>query len=132
VRGELVANTRFAALAVSPPASYEPGATDAASIVDGTEPGVANKPVVHDDTTLVRQAIERFRVTYNARLVSHNDVRPGGLLELHSCAVALAGDGAVATCTTGAPSEPADSGDQWTIGLERTDHGWSIKTIVSS
>jgi sortase A len=131
VRGELVANTRFAAPAVSPPASYEPGATDAASIVDGTEPRVASKPVVHDDTTLVRQAIERFRVTYNARLISHNDVRPGGLLEWQSCHVALADDRAVATCTPGSLSGLGDSAGPWTIGLERTDRDWSIKSIVS-
>jgi hypothetical protein len=130
VRGELVANARFAALSVSSLASYERGATDSASVVDGSEPRVASTPVVHDDTTLVRQAIERFRVTYNARLVSHNDVRPGGLLELHSCDVALADDRAVATCPTGSSVEVADSAGEWTLGLERTREGWSIKTVV--
>jgi hypothetical protein len=90
-----------------------------------------SKPVVHDDTTLVRQAIERFRVTYNARLVSHNDVRPGGLLNFRSCEVALADERAAVTCATGSPSEPPASAGMWTIRLDKTDQGWSIRTIVS-
>jgi LPXTG-site transpeptidase (sortase) family protein len=133
VRAKLVADTRFAALSVSQPASYEPAVAGAASVIDGNELAAAGTRVVHDDTTLVRQVIERFRVTYNARLVSHHDLRPDGLLELRACDVAVGDDGrAVATCTAGSPSGPADRAGQWTIGLERTDQGWAIKTIVSS
>lgn len=128
VRGELVANTSFAALSASP-LPYEPALTHAASVVDGSQPRVASTPIVHDDTTLVRQAIERFRVTYNARLVSHNDLRPGGHLEFGACDVDFVDDRAVATCTTGS-APPAGAG-AWTLGFERTDQGWAIKRIVS-
>jgi sortase A len=131
VRGELVANASFASFSVPPPASYEPVVISAGSTIDGSQPTTVSKPVVHDDTTLVRQAIERFRVTYNARLVSHNDVRPGGLLNFRSCEVALADERAAVTCATGSPSEPPASAGMWTIRLDKTDQGWSIRTIVS-
>jgi sortase A len=132
VRAVLVANTSFAALTVPAPASREPLVAQRTSAIDASEESVANAPVAHDDTTLVRQAIGRFRVTYNARLVSHHDVRPGGLLEFHSCDVALADNRAIAWCETGSPSGPGDGErSTWTIGLERADQGWAIKTIVS-
>ena len=131
VRAALVANASFAVLSVPPPTSYEPVVAHTASDVDVSEATVKNRPVALDDTTLVRQAIERFRVTYNARLVSHHDVRPGGLLEFRSCDVALADNRAIATCATGSASEPGDDEGAWTIGLERSDHDWMIKTIVS-
>ena len=131
VRGKLVADTPFATLSAVPPALDGSVVTHAPSIVEASGPPVANKPVVHDDTTLVRQAIERFRVTYHARLVSHNDLRPGGLLQWNPCDVALANDRAVATCTTNSPSEAPDSAGLWTMTLERVDQGWAIKTISS-
>ena len=102
-----------------------------ASVVGAREAHVTSKPIAHDDTTLVRQAIERFRVTYNARLVSHNDRRPGGLLEFHSCDIALADKRAIATCASSSPSGPGDGTAAWTIGLERADQGWAIKRILS-
>jgi hypothetical protein len=132
VRAALVANTSFATLSVPPPTSYEPVVAQTASVVDTSRASVTNKTNASDDTTLVRQAIERFRVTYNARLVSHNDVRPGGLLEFRPCDVALADNRATATCATGSPSELRDKAGAWTIGLVRADDGWAIKTIVSN
>jgi LPXTG-site transpeptidase (sortase) family protein len=130
VRAALVSTASFAAPSPLPPRSYETFVTHPAPAVDVGEATVKNTPGASDDTTLVRQAIERFRVTYNARLLSHNDLRPGGLLELHSCDVALADNRAIATCATGS-SEPGDDQGAWTIGLERSDHDWMIKTIVS-
>ena len=130
VRAALVANASFATLSAPPPTSYEPVVAQTVS-VDTSRASVANTPIAHDDTTLVRQAIGRFRVTYNARLVSHNDVRAGGLLEFQPCDVALADNRAVATCATGSPSEPDDRASAWTIRLERADDSWAIKTIVS-
>lgn len=131
VRAALVANDSFAALSVPPPTTSEPVAAQTASVVDAREARATNNPIAHDDTTLVRQAIERFRVTYNARLVSHNDVRAGGRLEFHRCDIALTDNWAIATCATGSPSASGSSAGAWTIGLERADDGWAIKTIVS-
>ena len=131
VRAALVANASFATLSAPPPTSYDPVVAQTVSVVDTSRARVTNTPIAPDDTTLVQQAIERFRVTYNARLVSHNDVRPGGLLEFHPCDVTLADNRAVATCATGSPWEPRDREGVWTIGLERAGDSWAIKTIVS-
>ncbi len=131
VRGELVANASFATFSAPSPAWREPVVTHMTSVVDARKPQPAKIPIVHDDTTLVRQAIERFRVTYNSRLVSHKDVRPGGPLQWNPCDIALAQDGAVATCTTSSPSEAPASAGPWTMTLERVDQGWAIKTISS-
>ena len=48
-------------------------------------PAVLTTAGVSDDETLVRQTIERFRLTYNARLISHGDVRRGGPLGFQTC-----------------------------------------------
>lgn len=131
VRAALVANASFATLSAPPPTSYEPVVAQTVSVVDTSRARVTNTPIAHDDTTLVRQAIERFRVTYNARLVSHNDVRAGGRLEFHRCDIALTDNWAIATCATGSPSESGNSAGAWTMGLERAGDSWAIKTIVS-
>jgi hypothetical protein len=131
VRAALVANTSFATLSVPSPTSYEPVAEHTASVVGAREARVTSEPIAHDDASLIRQAIERFRVTYNARLSSHNDLRPEGLLELRSCDIALADNRAVATCATGSLPQGADGASPWTIRLERADRGWAIKTILS-
>lgn len=94
-------------------------------------PAVLNGRATHDDATLVRQAIERFRRTYNARLVSHQDVRPGGPLELQSCDVEVAGDRATASCRTSVSPAGYDAPDAWTIALERTGRDWAIRSIVA-
>jgi sortase A len=131
VRAALVANASFATLSVPPAASYEPVVAHTAFVAAASEGRTTNKPSVHDDTTLVRQAIERFRVIYNARLSSHHDERPGGALTFHSCDVTFADSRAIATCAPGSPAEAGDNADAWTIALERAGHDWAIKTIVS-
>ena len=105
VRAELVANASFATLSVPAATSYEPFVAHTAFVAAASEGRTTNKPTAHDDTTLVRQAIERFRVTYNARLSRHHDVRPGGALTFHSCDVTFADSRAIATCAPGSPAE---------------------------
>jgi LPXTG-site transpeptidase (sortase) family protein len=84
---------------------------------------------VRSDETLVREAIERFRLTYNARLVRRNDVRPGGPLKPQTCDVIVDGDRAEATC--GDSSQPPDDGEAavWTATLQRTDGEWAIRSV---
>lgn len=130
VRGELVGKTSFATFSALAPAWREP-LSQTPSVVDARGQQSPTEPVAHDDATLVRQAIERFRTTYNARLVSHNDVRPGGSLEFFSCDIAVADDSALASCITGSPSEASERARMWTIRLERGEQVWSIKTVVS-
>jgi sortase A len=131
VRATLVSETPFRSLDVPTSASHEPLVVRTPSVIEVSDGTVEDIPIRHDDTTLVRQVIERFRVTYNARLTSHNDVRPGGLLEFRSCDVAIAEHSAIARCATGSPPESADGAGVWTIRLDRADHGWATKTIAS-
>jgi sortase A len=98
---------------------------------DQTGPRLGRGPVdaaLRDDT-LVRQAVERFRLTYNASFVSHNGTRAGGPLTFQPCDVTVAGDRAAATC--GVSSAPPDDHPHVrTFVLERADGGWSIKSII--
>ena len=94
-------------------------------------PEVRTPPIVHDDEALVRQAIEQFRLTYNARLVSHNDRRPGGPLRFEACDIAIVGDRAAATCS--GSSRSPDDGEPyvWTFTLEGADRRWAIRSILT-
>jgi LPXTG-site transpeptidase (sortase) family protein len=89
-----------------------------------------NKVVPRDDTKLVRWAIERFRLTYNARLFTHNDARPP--LQFESCDVTVSDEQATATCAgpvlaTGDGQRPV-----WTLVLRRVERDWAIKTIEAN
>ena len=95
----------------------------------GSELTVAKRSAPLDNETRIRQAIERFRATYNARLISHNDHRPGGLLEFRTCEVMIDGNEAVAHCD--ATTESAER-RIWTSTLQRTGGAWTIKQIVSA
>jgi sortase A len=131
VRAALVSQSAFVSRTLPAPASDVPVVAQTPSAIEVSGGAVARRPIAHDDPTLVRQAIERFRVTYNARLVNRNEVRPGGLLQFHGCDVAMMEHRAIATCATSAPSGSGDDALAWTIVLERADRGWAIKTIVS-
>jgi sortase A len=77
------------------------------------------------DETLVRQAIERFRLTYNARFARVGEERPGGQLRFRDCESVVDGDRAVATCQT-APVEPQA---EWRFTLQRASGGWTIRSL---
>jgi hypothetical protein len=96
------------------------------------ELAVAKRRVPPDDDTLIRQAIERFRLTYNARLIRRNDHRPGGLLEFRTCDLIVDGDQAAAHCGTASESAEDDELHIWTSTLQRTGATWTIKQIVSA
>jgi sortase A len=98
----------------------------------GSEVAVAKGRTPPGDETLIREAIERFRLTYNARLISRNDHRPGGPLEFQTCDVIIDGDQATAHCRTASESAPEGDLRVWTSTLRRTDRTWSIKQITSA
>lgn len=75
--------------------------------------------VVPDDDSLVRQAVERFRLAYNARLITRNEVDSGGPLRFGTCEVVVTGDRATASCEAAR-----------TFTLERAIGGWAITSIV--
>jgi LPXTG-site transpeptidase (sortase) family protein len=122
------------ATAFEPDTPSPPGRGRAAAV----EANTANESVLlitstsYDDETLVRQAIERFRLTYNARLVSHHDVRPEGPLAFQACAIAVAGDRATATCTAASHSPESGEPRAWSVTLTRVDDVWAITSIQSS
>jgi sortase A len=91
-------------------------------------PDVRPMAAFPDDDVLVREAIERFRSTYNARLVARHDTRAGGPLTFQSCSVAFEGESAEATCEGPAASEgpPPRS----TFRLERADDRWAIRELA--
>jgi sortase A len=130
VRATRVVDPATAALATrdtSPPESI------AAPVVQrpaANESAAQNTPVALDDEALVQQAIERFRLTYNARLISHGDLRPGGPLGSQACDVTFDGDEAAATCGASSQSPNDHEPPIWTATLRRGDSGWAIRTIV--
>jgi sortase A len=91
---------------------------------------VADVRTPADDEALVRQAIERFRLTYNARLLRHGDVRANGPLAFLACDISIVSDNATATCEAASHS-PDNKPDVWTLTMQRADSGWAIKSIQS-
>jgi LPXTG-site transpeptidase (sortase) family protein len=130
VRASLVTDVSGVRATHAPP--RHPMTTAAIEAEAARRPAVLNGPATPDDATLVRQAIERFRRTYNARLVSHQEVRPGGPLELQSCDVEIADNRATATCGTSPSLGGDDDPTAWTIALERGGQGWGIRSIVAN
>lgn len=113
------------------PSSPEPGRAAAVEANAASEAVPSTESTVYDDEALVRQAIERLRQTYNARLVSHHDTRPDGPLVFQACDIGLAGDRAAAMCTTASRSSGAPEPRAWSATLERIDGRWAIRSIQS-
>jgi hypothetical protein len=118
-----------AALPAFPPAAPVPGESTGAP--PAAPPAEAesltpNTAVVPDDETLVRQALERFRRTYNARSISHNDA-PDGLLRFGTCEVTVAADRATAACDVAALTGDLQL---WTVAFERAAGKWAIRSIA--
>jgi sortase A len=84
-----------------------------------------------DDRALVREALERFRWTYNARLVSHGELGRRGFLQWQPpCRVVVTGDLAAATCVEPATASDDATAQDWTIALARAETGWAIRSIA--
>jgi sortase A len=127
-----------AAPLVSSPA-VENGAEDASSVgsiaITPDEPTRlqhpdSGSPLVTDDGVLVRLAVERYRLMYNGRLISRNEVGPAGLLKFDTCDVAVTGDRATAVCESGLSLSSAVESTGRTFMLERITGGWAIKSIT--
>jgi sortase A len=83
------------------------------------EPVVSTPAPPPDSDTLVRQAIESYRLTYNGRLVSRHEVGEAPLI-FHRCIVTMTEDEAEAAC------EPSAR----TFLLQRTPAGWAIRSVI--
>jgi sortase A len=130
VRAERVGESRSPA--ARPPARSSDISIDLAALDRLTPPPASAVPraAVLDDETLIRAAIERFRGTYNARLVRDNERRPQGLLTFSNCDVAIAGDEAEVHCASVAADTVEPATDVWTLYLARAGGTWTIKSVA--
>jgi sortase A len=95
-----------------------------------SRPPDAKRAGAADNDTLVRQAIERFRVVYNARFTSVGQEPLGGSLTFTSCQIELDGERASATCETGhAVSDPVEV-EARTFSLRKVNGVWAIKSFT--
>jgi len=92
----------------------------------GVRPEVARaRPIPMDDHRLVRQAVERFRQTYNARL--DRGERP---LAFRGCEIVVNGESATATCATlPDPDERLDVRER-IFTLDKAGGVWSIRSVA--
>ena len=130
VRAAAVVNRVAAPFALTPTRSPESMSAAVVGEPAANESVVQETGVVDDDERLVRLAVERFRLTYNALLVSHNDVRPGGPLGAQTCNVVVNDDRATATCGAAVAPRFDDETGGHTFMLERADAGWTIRSLV--
>ena len=79
-----------------------------------------------ENEALVRQAIERFRGTYNARLIRRGEAGHGGLLTFQGCHVVLDRDRATATCQTASSLEVVER----VFTLRNAGGAWAISSVT--
>ena len=128
VRAARVVEPAAAMASFPAPLPLEPSPVPSAHEAGATR-GIADAPIP-DDESLVRQAIEQFRLTYNIRLLTHGDVRANGPLIFRACGMTIVSDQATATCEVTSQS-PDNESDVWTLTLRRSETGWAIKSIQS-
>jgi len=92
--------------------------------------GSEGPPPRHDDDALIRAAIERFRVAYNAWIFIHE--RGTGPLRFSGCDIAIAGRDAVATCESSMGHTRTSPRRLRQFTLERVDRVWTIRSTTDS
>jgi sortase A len=108
-------------------AGPKPGWPNRESVVDGSI-ALAIR-AANDDDARVREAVARFRLTYNAPRAWHGKTGPDGLMAFHFCEVAVAGKTATATCNAASESPDSRPSPVWTFGLGRAGGAWTITSI---
>jgi sortase A len=81
------------------------------------------------DDALAREAVERFRVTYNAGLARHREAGRDELMAFSFCEVAVMGTRADATCKATARSPASLSASRWVFRLDRIAGQWAVTTV---
>ena len=89
-----------------------------------------SKLIVHDDQALIRLAIERFRVAYNA-LLTRDDEASDGLLTFASCDVAIASDEAEALCDAYFAAARQRAHHVREFSLTRTRGEWTVHSTFN-
>ena len=97
---------------------------------DASESSADDARRAGDEEFLVRKAVERFRVMYNAGAARHRSPDPDALMTFRSCEVAIAGTAAEAVCSAGGTSLALAS-PLWTISLRHADGEWSVTSIAT-
>jgi LPXTG-site transpeptidase (sortase) family protein len=85
---------------------------------------------IDDDEVLVRLAVERYRVIYNGRLISRQEVSAAGLVRFETCDVTVTGNRATAACEPVAHMSSEQEVHGRTFMLERAARGWAITSIL--
>ena len=83
-----------------------------------------------DNDVLVRQAIERFRLVYNARFTRVGQEPLGGSLVFTGCRIAIDGERATATCETGHGVSDDVEVQARTFSLQKVNGAWAIKSFA--
>ena len=82
-----------------------------------------------DDEALVRQAVERFKVIYDARLVRRGETRSGALVPVQPCSVNIEREVAAATCGSASASTGVVEPGAWVFSLGKTGRVWEIRSV---
>jgi len=82
-----------------------------------------------DDDALVRQVVEHFRLTYNARMARHAGANPGEVVTFPFCEVAIADTTAKAMCRATSQSAERVSSQVWTFSLGSNGGEWTITSV---
>jgi sortase A len=83
-----------------------------------------------DDDTLVRRAIEHFRLVYNARLARRGELCDGGPLKFEACSAAvIRHESATATCRVSPRSSDDTELLTWTFTLWKAGSGWVVESL---
>lgn len=80
--------------------------------------------IAHDDRTLVKQAVERYRRAYNARSTGTYDEHHARPIAPWECDVLISEREATARC------DDRNQAQDRTFTLERVDGAWAIRSIV--
>jgi sortase A len=119
VRAVRVSDAPDAPTVASPAPASPPIAASIREEPSFEDPIVAIRPRPLDDDAAIREAVERYRLTYNWRLISRND--NGALAIFDRCDVSIASNEATAIC------QPSSR----TFIFQRTPGGWAIKSIAA-
>jgi LPXTG-site transpeptidase (sortase) family protein len=104
-----------------------PRTTNSNPVVEAKPSGRTAEPVNVDRKARVREAVERFRLRYNAGLPQGGASPHAELMTFRFCDVSVASDSASATCNSSRGASPRSP--VWVFKLARTGEDWNIKSV---
>jgi LPXTG-site transpeptidase (sortase) family protein len=122
------APSRSAAVVPEPLHRSAPGEHGRSRLRQPTAPG-STVPV--DNDQLVRQTIERFRVIYNARVISRDEAGQAGPLLFQTCSIRFGDDWSTATCESWSRTLATPNPSVWTFTLRQAGSRWAIVSVAA-